>query len=60
MERLGDILDMEPEQKPEEISSRVMLPDLQGDIRLDGVYFRYGGNESALEPTGGPNVVEIS
>lgn len=46
MERLGDILDMEPEQKPEEISSRVILPDLQGDIRLDGVYFRYGGNES--------------
>ncbi len=46
MERLGDILDMEPEQKAEEISSRVILPDLQGDIRLDGVYFRYGGNES--------------
>lgn len=46
MERLGDILDMEPEQKPEDISSRVILPDLQGDIRLDGVYFRYGGNET--------------
>jgi ATP-binding cassette subfamily B protein len=47
MERLGDILDMEPEQRTEEISSRVILPDLQGDIRLDGVYFRYGGNETA-------------
>ncbi len=47
MERLGDILDMEPEQKPEEISSRVILPDLRADIRFDGVYFRYGGNETS-------------
>jgi len=46
MERLGDILDMEPEQKPEELSSRVILPDLQGDIELSDVYFRYGGNET--------------
>ncbi len=46
MERLGDVLDMEPEQKPEEAASRVMLPDLQGDIRFDSVYFRYGGNET--------------
>ena len=23
-----------------------MLPDLQGAIRLDGIYFRYGGNET--------------
>ena len=46
MERLGDILDMEPEQKPEDISSRVLLPDLQGDIQFEGVYFRYGGNET--------------
>ncbi len=35
MERLGDILDMEPEQKPEEITSRIMLPDLCGDMRLE-------------------------
>jgi len=42
MERLGDILDMEPEQKPEDLESRIMLPDLQGDIRFEGVYFRYG------------------
>jgi len=47
MERLGDVLDMEPEQKPEDLPSRIVLPDLQGDIRFDGVYFRYGGNETA-------------
>jgi subfamily B ATP-binding cassette protein HlyB/CyaB len=47
MERLGDVLDMEPEQKPEDLPSRVVLPDLQGEVRLDGVYFRYGGNETA-------------
>src|SRR6202521_5504414 len=47
MERLGDVLDLEPEQKPGELASRVVLPDLQGEIRLEGVYFRYGGNESA-------------
>lgn len=47
MERLGDVLDLEPEQKPEDLASRVVLPDLQGDIKLDGVYFRYGGNETS-------------
>jgi ATP-binding cassette, subfamily B, bacterial HlyB/CyaB len=47
MERLGDVLDIEPEQKPEDLASRVALPDLQGDIKLDGVYFRYGGDEDA-------------
>ena len=46
MERLGDVLDMEPEQKPEDMSSRVLLPDLQGDITFENVYFRYGGNET--------------
>jgi ATP-binding cassette subfamily B protein len=46
MERLGDVLDLEPEQKPEELASRVALPELQGDIRFEGVYFRYGGNET--------------
>lgn len=46
MERLGDVLDIEPEQKPESMASRVVLPDLRGEIRLDGVYFRYGGNET--------------
>ncbi|MEH6570372.1 MAG: ABC transporter transmembrane domain-containing protein, partial [Halioglobus sp.] len=47
MERLGDVLDMEPEQSPADLSSRVMLPDLQGNIKLENVYFRYGGNETA-------------
>ncbi|WP_395068715.1 peptidase domain-containing ABC transporter [Paraburkholderia silvatlantica] len=46
MERLGDVLDIEPEQKPAGLGSRVLLPDLQGDIEFDGVYFRYGGNET--------------
>jgi ATP-binding cassette subfamily B protein len=46
MERLGDILDMEPEQRPDELSSRVILPDLEGAIELKDVYFRYGGNET--------------
>ncbi|MBA2962071.1 MULTISPECIES: peptidase domain-containing ABC transporter [Ramlibacter] len=47
MERLGDVLDLEPEQRPEDLASRVALPELQGDIRLDGVYFRYGGDETS-------------
>jgi subfamily B ATP-binding cassette protein HlyB/CyaB len=46
MERLGDILDMEPEQNPETLSSRIVLPDLQADIRFEDVYFRYGGSET--------------
>ncbi|HEX6508684.1 MAG TPA: peptidase domain-containing ABC transporter, partial [Chloroflexota bacterium] len=46
MERLGDVLDLEPEQKPEDLASRVVIPELQGDIRFEGVYFRYGGNET--------------
>ncbi|QQS53758.1 MAG: peptidase domain-containing ABC transporter [Candidatus Competibacteraceae bacterium] len=46
MERLGDVLDMEPEQKPEDQSSRILLPSLRGDIRLEDVYFRYGGKET--------------
>jgi ATP-binding cassette subfamily B protein len=47
MERLGDVLDLEPEQRPEELASRVAIPELQGEIRFAGVYFRYdGGNET--------------
>jgi ATP-binding cassette, subfamily B, bacterial HlyB/CyaB len=46
MERLGDVLDLEPEQRPEELASRVVIPELRGEIRFDGVYFRYGGNET--------------
>jgi ATP-binding cassette subfamily B protein len=46
MERLGDVLDMEPEEKPGDLASRVMLPDLQGDISLNGVYFKYGESDA--------------
>jgi ATP-binding cassette subfamily B protein len=46
MERLGDVLDIPPEQKPGELASRIVLPDLKGEIRLDGVYFRYGGSDA--------------
>jgi ATP-binding cassette subfamily B protein len=46
MERLGDVLDIEPEQKPEDMQQRVMLPDLQGDISFNGVYFRYGDGDA--------------
>lgn len=47
MERLGDVLDLDPEQKPQDVMSRVSLPDLQGEIQFDGVYFRYGGEDTA-------------
>jgi ATP-binding cassette, subfamily B, bacterial HlyB/CyaB len=46
MERLGDVLDLEPEQKPEDLASRVVIPELEGDIRFKGVYFRYSGEET--------------
>jgi ATP-binding cassette subfamily B protein len=46
MERLGDVLELPPEQKPGEVASRIVLPELNGEIRLEGVYFRYGGNET--------------
>jgi ATP-binding cassette, subfamily B, bacterial HlyB/CyaB len=46
MERLGDVLDIEPEQKPSDAASRVVLPDLQGDLRLENVFFRYGGPDT--------------
>ncbi len=46
MERLGDVLDLEPEQKPEQLASRIIIPELRGEIALDGVSFRYGGNDA--------------
>jgi ATP-binding cassette subfamily B protein len=46
MERLGDVLEIEPEQKPSEIESRILLPDLEGRIHFDEVFFRYGGKET--------------
>jgi len=46
MERLGDVLDIEPEQKPADLASRVVLPDLQGELKLDRLYFRYGAEDA--------------
>jgi subfamily B ATP-binding cassette protein HlyB/CyaB len=46
MERLGDVLELESEQKPEDVPAKVLLPDLKGDIRFENVYFRYGGKET--------------
>jgi len=46
MERLGDVLDIEPEQKPADLASRVVLPDLQGELKLERMYFRYGGEDT--------------
>jgi ATP-binding cassette subfamily B protein len=48
MERLGDVLDIEPEQKPADIESRILLPELDGHIRFEDVFFRYGGKETPL------------
>ena len=45
MERLGDVLDMDPEQKTEDMASKITLPDFSGNIRLDNVYFRYTDNK---------------
>lgn len=51
MERLGDVLDIEPEQKPEDVASRIAIPDLTGHLRFENVYFRYGekGNPYVVE-----------
>jgi ATP-binding cassette subfamily B protein len=46
MERLGDVLDLEPEQRPQDASSRIILPDVRGNLRFENVFFRYGGNET--------------
>jgi subfamily B ATP-binding cassette protein HlyB/CyaB len=46
MERLGDVLDIEPEQKPADLASRVVLPDLQGELKLERLYFHYGAEDT--------------
>ncbi len=46
MERIGDVLETEPEQRPEDMVARVILPDLRGDIRFEDVYFRYGDHQT--------------
>lgn len=47
MERLGDVLDMEPEESPAGVASRIAIPDLRGHIQFENVYYRYGGKETA-------------
>ena len=47
MERLGDVLDLEDEQHGKSPASKIILPDLNGDISLKGVYFRYGGDSKS-------------
>lgn len=47
MERLGDVLDMEPEQRAADVASRVVLPDLRGHVGFENVYFRYGDADTA-------------
>ncbi|MEJ2723807.1 MAG: peptidase domain-containing ABC transporter [Deltaproteobacteria bacterium] len=46
MERLGDVLDIDPEQRPRDMPSMIVLPDLKGQIRFENVFFRYGGKET--------------
>jgi len=46
MERLGDVLELQPEQSSADISSRIILPELTGDISVNNVYFRYGDDKS--------------
>ena len=46
IERIGEILDLEPEQRAEDLPSRVVLPNLKGSIRFTNVSFRYGGPET--------------
>lgn len=47
MERLRDVLDLEPEQSPKEIETLIQLPDMQGSIQVENVGFRYPGDTHA-------------
>ncbi len=44
MERLGDVLDVPPEQDAKSLSQQVVLPEMAGDFRFENVYFRYHEN----------------
>jgi ATP-binding cassette subfamily B protein len=48
MERLGDLLELEPEQKNGD-TSRIVLPQLRGNIRFENVFFRYGEQPFTLK-----------
>ncbi len=41
IERLSDVLDIEPEQTLEDMRSKIILPDLRGAIAFEDVSFRY-------------------
>ncbi len=47
MERLRDVLDLEPEQSPQELETLIQLPDMQGSIQVENVGFRYPGDNHA-------------
>lgn len=44
MERLGDVLEIEEEQHNLSPDQKIILPDLDGDITLKNVYFKYSEN----------------
>ena len=46
IERLSDVLDLEPEQTPEQMASKIVIPELEGAVKFENVSFRY------TEPSG--------
>ena len=42
MERLGDVLDQNPELSSEEDLNQIALPTIKGNIRFEDVKFRFG------------------
>lgn len=42
MERLSDILDQNPELSSQDEMSQISMPPIKGDIRFEGVRFRFG------------------
>ncbi len=46
IERLGEVLDLPPEQDPADAPCRVVIPNIKGEIQLDNVSFGYGGLDS--------------
>ncbi|MEM1433624.1 MAG: peptidase domain-containing ABC transporter [Pseudomonadota bacterium] len=41
IERLSDVLDLEPEQTAEDMGSKIVIPELEGAVRFQNVSFRY-------------------
>lgn len=41
IERLSDVLDLEPEQTAADMQSKIVIPELEGSVRFDKVSFRY-------------------